>query len=301
MREVQRLTAFGPKSNSFTISSAEAAVVEFVCQRSDRARDQINRKFRAIWLAQYDSLSKNPPLSLFEFHSLSLFRILLQLLYIFLFVRFIEREKWVFQYDSLLKNPPPSLSFDSFPTLVHSRFIYQKREKEREKERDESSNTILCPKIPPSSLFLSLRISKTSLSLFRILFQLLYILLLVRFIYQKREKEREMTLPIRFSAQKFFFPFSLFLSSNFKNSLSLTNLLQKFIFPHEFSSNSCTFSFVRFSFIKKERERFRPRCIQLIFQAKVIARLFSMLLSQVLMQRDSPISPAKVCLIQTGD
>ena len=188
VREVQRLTAFGPKSNSFTISSAEAAVVEFVCQRSDRARDQINRKFRAIWLAQYDSLSKNPPLSLFEFHSLSLFRILLQLLYIFLLVRFIhqKKERDDSQYDSLPKNP-----------------------------------------------------------------------------------------------------LSLSLSSNFKNSLSLTNLLQKFIFPHEFSSNSCTFSFVRFSFIKKERERFRPRCIQLIFQAKVIARLFSMLLSQVLMQRDS--------------
>ena len=85
VREVQRLTAFGPKSNSFTISSAEAAVVEFVCQRSDRARDQINRKFRAIWLAQYDSLSKNPPLSLssnFK-NSLSLFRILFQFLYIF--------------------------------------------------------------------------------------------------------------------------------------------------------------------------------------------------------------------------
>ena len=123
VREVQRLTAFGPKSNSFTISSAEAAVVEFVCQRSDRARDQINRKFRAIWLAQYDSLSKNPPpLSLFEFHSLSLSlsRILLQLLYILLLVRFIHQEK--------------------------------------KREREMILSIILCPKI--FSLSLSLRISK---------------------------------------------------------------------------------------------------------------------------------------------
>ena len=205
------------------------------------------------------------------------------------------------------KSPPLSLS-NSFPTLVHSFFrsFHLSKERERERERNDS-NTILCPKIPPSSLSLSSNF-KNSLSLFRILFQLLYILLLIRFIYQKREIEREMTLPIRFFAQKFLFPFSLFLSSNFKNSLSLTNLLQKFIFPHEFSSNSCTFiyyihslSFVFHSSKKRKRERFRPRCIQLIFQAKVIARLFSMLLSQVLMQRDSPISPAKVCLIQTGD
>ena len=99
VREVQRLTAFGPKSKSFTISSTEAAnVVEFVCQRSDRARDQINRKFRAIWLAQYDSPSKNPPhlsLQISKIHSLS--RILFQLLYILLLVRsfliHLERER----------------------------------------------------------------------------------------------------------------------------------------------------------------------------------------------------------------
>ena len=128
VREVQRLTAFGPKSNSFTISSAEAAVVEFVCQRSDRARDQINRKFRAIWLAQYDSLSKNPPLSLFEFHSLSLFRILLQLLYIFLLVRFIhqKKERDDSQYDSLPKNPLSlSLSSNFKNSLSLFRILFQ--------------------------------------------------------------------------------------------------------------------------------------------------------------------------------
>ena len=205
------------------------------------------------------------------------------------------------------KSPPLSLS-NSFPTLVHSFFrsFHLSKEREREREREMIPIRFSAQK---SLLPLSLSSNfKNSLSLFRILFQLLYILLLIRFIYQKREIEREMTLPIRFFAQKFLFPFSLFLSSNFKNSLSLTNLLQKFIFPHEFSSNSCTFiyyihslSFVFHSSKKRKRERFRPRCIQLIFQAKVIARLFSMLLSQVLMQRDSPISPAKVCLIQTGD
>lgn len=190
VREVQRLTAFGPKSKSFTISSTEAAnVVEFVCQRSDRARDQINRKFRAIWLAQYDSPSKNPP-------------------------------------------------------------------------------------------HLSLQISKIH-SLSRILFQLLYILLLVRsfLIHLEREREREgdMTRLIRFSVQKspplFLFEFQKFtlsLSSNF--------------------------------YMKKERERFRWRGIQLIFQAKVIVRLFSML-RQVLVQRDSRSSrfPRESLLNPTGD
>lgn len=69
-----------------------------------------------------------------------------------------------------------------------------------------------------------------------------------------------------------------------------------------FEFQKFTLSLSSNSYIKKERERFRWRGIQLIFQAKVIVRLFSML-RQVLVQRDSRSSrfPRESLLNPTSD